>query len=94
MEYDFEWDEKKNITNKFRHKIDFTDAIQVFFDDRRITRHDNRSDYGEERYQVIGMAYQRIIFVVYTERHENTIRIISARKATKSERAAYEYSYF
>ncbi len=94
MAYDFEWDEKKNTINKFRHKIDFADAIQVFFDDWRITRHDNRGDYGEERYQVIGMAYERILFVVYTERRENTIRIISARKATKSERAAYEHGFF
>ena len=91
--YDFEWDENKNIINKNRHKIDFADAIHVFFDDRRVTRLDNRNDYGEDRYQVIGMAYERVLFVVYTERTENTIRIISARKATKQERLAYERSF-
>ena len=34
--YDFEWDENKNNINRAKHKIDFMDAIQVFFDDRRI----------------------------------------------------------
>jgi uncharacterized DUF497 family protein len=91
--YDFEWDENKNIINRSKHKIDFADAIQVFFDDRRITRHDNRNDYGEDRYQVIGMAYERVLFVVYTERNENTIRVISARKANKKERLAYEHGF-
>ncbi len=90
MEYDFEWDEGKNGINKFKHKIDFADAIQVFFDGRRVIRHDTRSDYGEDRYQVIGMSHERVLFVVYTERHENTIRIISARRANKKECAAYE----
>jgi uncharacterized DUF497 family protein len=93
-EYDFEWDEKKNAINKLRHKIDFADAIKVFFDDWRITRYDNRRVYGEDRYQVIGMAYERILFVVYTERKGNTIRIISARKANKRERSAYEHGTF
>jgi uncharacterized DUF497 family protein len=94
MEYNFEWDENKNALNRQRHKIDFADAIQVFFDAWRITRHDTRNNYGEDRYQVIGMAYERILFVVYTERHGNTIRIISARKATKRERNAYEHGSF
>ena len=87
--YDFEWDEVKNSINKSKHKIDFTDAMKVFFDERRVTRIDNRVDYGEERYQVIGMTQQRVLFVVYTERSENTIRIISARKATKYEQQIY-----
>ena len=88
--YDFEWDENKNEVNKSKHKIDFMDAIQVFYDDLRLTNLDDRLDYGEERYQVIGMAYNRVLFVVYTERSGNTIRIISARKANKRERSIYE----
>ena len=91
--YDFEWDENKNSLNKSKHKIDFTDAAQVFFDENRIVAIDDRVDYGEERYQVIGMAYGRVLFVVYTEKHENTIRIISARKATKNEARAYTRGY-
>lgn len=92
--YEFEWDENKNYRNKTKHKIDFMDAIQVFFDDQRISRADNRQDYGEERYQVIGMSNERVLFVVYTERYANTIRVISARKANKRERAAYDRGLF
>lgn len=88
--YDFEWDENKNDLNKLKHKIDFMDAIQVFYDDFRLTNLDDRLDYGENRYQVIGMANSRVLFVVYTERSGNTIRVISARKANKRERAVYE----
>lgn len=92
--YDFEWDDNKNNINRVKHKIDFMDAAQVFFDERIIVRVDNRHDYGEERCQAIGMSNERVLFVVYAERHENTIRIISARKATKDERAAYERGVF
>ena len=87
--FEFEWDENKNNINKSNHKIDFADALQVFFDERRIIRIDSRKDYGEVRYQVIGMTNLQVLFVVYTEKYENTIRIISARKANKRERAAY-----
>ena len=92
--FDFEWDENKNNTNWIKHRIDFTDAIQVFFDDQRIVRIDDRHNYGEDRYQVIGMSQERVLFVVYTERSENTVRVISARKANKKERAAYERGIF
>ena len=87
--YDFEWDDNKNNKNRIKHKIDFTDAIQVFFDENRITKLDNRQDYGENRYQIIGQSNERILFVVYTEKHGNTIRVISARKANKKEITAY-----
>ena len=92
--YDFEWDENKNNINRVKHKIDFMDAIQVFFDDRRISKIDDRHDYGEHRYQVIGMSNERVLFVVYAEKSENTIRVISARKANKKERSAYERGMF
>jgi len=91
--YDFEWDEDKNLINRGKHKIDFTDAIKVFFDDRRVTRIDNRHDYGEDRYQVIGMSHDRVLFIVYTEHNENTIRIISARKANKNEQLTYQRGF-
>ncbi|MCL7422132.1 MAG: BrnT family toxin [Methylobacter sp.] len=92
--YDFEWDENKNNINRAKHKIDFMDAIQVFFDERRLSKLDSRHDYGEDRYQVIGMSNERVLFVVYTERSGNTIRVISARKANKKERATYERGIF
>lgn len=89
MDFEFEWDDVKNNINKNKHGIDFIDAIRVFYDEMKVTAYDARNEYGEDRYQVIGMSYERLLFVVYTERHENTIRIISARKADKRERDAY-----
>ncbi|WP_226648100.1 BrnT family toxin [Microbulbifer variabilis] len=88
---DFEWDEVKNSVNKQKHNIDFADAVHVFIDDRRIYRKDTRKDYGEERYQTIGMTRFGILMVVYTFRDNNGItRLISARKANRRERSSYE----
>ena len=73
-----------------KHGIDFNDAITIFDDDDRIEASDNRNNYGEERLQVIGQAKPGVLFVVYTWRHNNsTRRMISARTASKNERALY-----
>lgn len=89
----FEWDEDKNAINRAKHGIDFRDAVHVFYDDMSIVREDS-GDYGEQRLQIIGMAKFGVLFVVYTERRDDVIRIISARKATKAERRVYEQSSF
>ena len=84
----FEWDPNKANANFNKHGIDFADAVTVFDDLTAITIDD--PDYDEERFITIGMdAYGRILVVVYTWRGNN-IRIISARKATKSEHKHYE----
>lgn len=71
-----------------KHKVDFADAVTVFDDDLAITVED--VDHDEERFVTIGMdALGRLLVVVYTWR-EVSIRLISARKATKSERRQYE----
>ena len=85
---DFEWDENKNQTNIRDRGIDFNDAKNVFLDPFRMERLDSRADYGEIRFQVIGMVEGRLLFVVYTFRNEN-IRIISARKTEPYERRKY-----
>lgn len=85
----FEWDENKNTTNIDKHGIDFLDALTVFDDDNRLEAVDCRHEYGEERIQVIGQAIPGVLFVVYTWRHGDTRRIISARTATRRERARY-----
>ena len=85
----FEWDESKREKNIAKHGIDFVRAINVFDDDNRVERIDSRCDYGETRYQVIGMVDDKIIlFVVHVNRNEN-IRIISARRANKIEIGDY-----
>ena len=82
----FEWDENKNRTNKKKHGISFELASRVLLDDKvRTGRSDRKS---EERYKAIGEVKNRIITVVYTLRGRS-IRIISARKASKNERRKY-----
>ena len=85
----FEWDEVKNARNIQKHGIDFGDAAEVF-EHPHLTAVDERFDYGEERWIAIGLMRQFVGVVVYVERHENTIRIISARKATRREVRMYE----
>ena len=85
---DFEWNEHKARTNLRRHRVDFADAATVFQDDRAVTVTDDAPD--EERYSTIGLdALGRALVVIYTVRGER-IRIISARRATRRERAEYE----
>ena len=84
----FEWDEDKEQSNIQKHGIDFTIASQVFFDESRIEFFDiDHSTGDEERFITIG-AVGRILTVVYTERSES-LRIISARIATRKERNTY-----
>ena len=80
----FVWDEAKSKANKLKHGVSFQEAISVFDDENTVFIYDGRFDYGEERFAAIGTSGVRILFVVHTDRNE-TIRIISARRATKSE---------
>ena len=92
---EFEWDENKNQHNFSKHRVDFADALHVFIDVNRVERLDVRYIYGEERWQTVGMTNQGVIFVVYTERDNGKIvRLISARKAEKHEKLAYEKGSF
>lgn len=86
----YEWDEKKSKSNLEKHGIEFNVAIEVFSDPNAIVQF-NRESEGEIRNQIIGQISGEIVilFVVFTER-KNKIRLISARKANKQERAIYE----
>ena len=84
----YEWDPNKAITNIEKHGIDFADAVTVFNDLNAVTIND--PDDEEQRFITIAMdTFGRILVVVYTWRGD-TIRLISARKATKKERKQYE----
>ncbi len=85
----FEWDDAKNKLNIEKHELDFEDALEVF-QSPMLTAPDNRYDYGEERHVAIGSIRGRVVVVVFTEPHENTVRIILLRKAVKRERVRYE----
>ena len=83
----FEWDPEKAQKNHKKHGISFADAVEVLSHEYAITIEDRSSQ--EQRYITIGLdALGRILVVVYTWRGES-IRIISARKATARERAEY-----
>ena len=83
----FEWDEKKEISNIIKHGISFKAAEQIFYDPRRMERLDEDENDYEERWQTMGM-FDKVLFVVYTER-EDVTHIISARKAEPFERRIY-----
>ncbi len=86
----FEWDDNKDAINRQKHKLSFKTAIKVFLDYNRIERYDEEHSYDEDRFITIGMVGEApvIIQAVYTER-KDSIRIISARKATTEERREY-----
>lgn len=86
----FKWDPQKSKINIEKHGINFDEASTVFKDTLSLTIEDPLHSYDEERLVIIGMSFKnRLLIVVHTER-EKTIRIISARKATKKERKYYE----
>jgi len=86
---DFEWDESKNKTNISERDLDFADARQIF-DAPMLVKIDNRKDYGEERFVGIGFLKNLVVVIVFTEPNEQTIRVISLRKALKYEREQFE----
>jgi uncharacterized DUF497 family protein len=88
MNESFEWDEAKAAENYVKHGVSFETAIKVFGDPFGIERLDDREDYGEERFILIGTAEEAVITVVYTERN-GRFRIISARRATRHEQDDY-----
>jgi len=85
---DFEWDDIKAADNEREHRISFEMARAAFSDAFSIVRVDRGHDDPEERYAMLGMVEERLLFVSYTLRAER-IRIISARKAEPHERRRY-----
>lgn len=84
------WDEKKNKINQTKHRISFEEAADVFFDLLSVTVNDLEHSWHEFRFITIGETKtQKLIVVFYTETDEE-IRIISARKPTRTERLSYE----
>ena len=88
----FIWDPNKNKENIKKHKISFEEAKEVFYDDKAILFDDPDHSENEERFLIIGRIQNLNICVVshcYKEK-EGSIRLISARKATKKEKETYE----
>ncbi len=85
----FEWDEAKNLENLRKHEIDFADVPEMF-ESPMLIGLDDRFDYGEDRWFGIGFLGNGVAVVVWTERKNNVIRIISARRANRYERQKLE----
>ena len=64
----FEWDEAKGAENDAKHGVSFETATEVFSDPFAVERLDDREDYGEDRFILIGFAEGTVLTVVYTER--------------------------
>jgi uncharacterized DUF497 family protein len=84
----FEWDDTKAAANYAKHGVTFDAARDVFKDAFAIEQADDRQNYGEERWIILGMARERLLSVAYTVRGDR-IRIISARTAEPYERREY-----
>jgi uncharacterized DUF497 family protein len=90
-ELQFEWDPKKAASNERKHGVSFDEATTVFSDDHAILLDDPDHSDDEDRFVLLGLsANLRTLVVCHAYRAaEDVIRLISARKATRKERAAY-----
>ena len=88
----FIWDRRKNKLNIKKHGLDFADVHKVF-ESPMLAGIDSRVEYNEERWIGVGLMEDRVVIVVFTEPEEDTIRVISFRKATAYERKKYEQEY-
>lgn len=92
----FEWNQDKDRANQAKHKVSFETACLVFNDPHHLSIHDRHED-SEERWQTLGMVDDIVMILVahtvFEDDHEEIIRIISARKATRRERQIYEQAY-
>ena len=90
---EFEWDAAKATSNKKKHGVSFEEAKSVFYDEFAVQFFDSEnSGLEEDRFLMLGLSSEsRMLLVCHCERDSgNTIRIISARKATNNERKFYE----
>ena len=88
----FVWDSEKAEKNWQKHKVRFENAVRVFFDDNSVDEFDEIHSNFEDRYKIIGRV-DEILVVIYTERGDRN-RIISARYATKGEKADYYGQFY
>jgi len=93
--YHFEWDLAKAVGNRSKHGVGFELAATVFRDPLALSRFDEEHSEAEERWVTLGQAGNgRLLTVVHTftemDEHNATVRIISARLATKREQRDYE----
>jgi uncharacterized DUF497 family protein len=87
----FEWDEEKASINLKKHGVSFEEAETVFGNPLARIFEDERHSFEERRDGIVGHSDEnRLLVVSFTEKENDTIRIISAREATPKERREYE----
>jgi len=86
----FDWDPETTGSNEKKHGVRFAEAATAFGDPLSLTIPDPGHSVGEARFVLVGLSYLSRLVVVAHAESEDSIRIISARLATKAERRAYE----
>ncbi len=85
---DIDWDPRKAAENLRKHGVDFADAVIALEDENALTIEDN--DHEEQRFKTLGIGPRlNILYVIHAYRDNDCIRIISARKADRSETEQY-----
>ena len=86
----FEWDQNKAASNLVKHDVSFEEAVTVFGDPLSDTLPDPDHSFEQQRFIIIGATESgKILVVAHTDDGE-TVRLISAREATQTERKFYE----
>ncbi|MDR0643006.1 MAG: BrnT family toxin [Treponema sp.] len=89
---EFVWDGKKNLDNIKKHGLGFVQVIPAFSDPLRKEYYDGKhSSLSEDRLLLVGSVENSILLISFTEPKPETIRIISARKATNHEVEVFQY---
>lgn len=86
---DFIWDRAKNQANLLKHNFSFEEATLAWDDPNAFTYKDERTEYGEDRFNILATVDATIFNIAFTIRGDS-IRIISARRANRKERKRYE----
>lgn len=86
---EFEWDKEKAKTNERKHGVSFNEVAEAFKDPNAVEFFDEKDSFLEIRFRLLGLSPKRLLFVGFTIRDSEIIRIIIARKATAAEKRYY-----
>ena len=88
---DFSWDPRKGEANRRKHGVSFEEASELFRSGSVCLEiYDEEHSLDEDRFIAIGAIRRGVVLVVFTERDDDVVRIISARMATAAERRLFE----
>ncbi len=87
----FTWDDRKEVENQRKHGVSFDEATTAFADENARLKHDPDHSQNEDRFILLGFSSKlRLLLVAHAYRQDDAVvRIISARKATRTERKQY-----